>query len=143
MKSNRMDANEQLLESETISLVLETLTTLETYLDRIVAHIQQAAENYKNKSLITADTFFVKTIDGLDLFVQTIGGIKLALKTGLNPQLGLIEASLVSIMNDLLDAKRQNNYILLSELLQKELLENLSDWKTKVFPLLRSFKKQS
>lgn len=126
--------------SSPYELAFETLNTLEQYVDRLIASINRAALLYKEKNLITADAYFVKSIDGLDLFVQTIGGIKLALRLGLNSKVGLIEAELVSIMNDLLDAKRQNNYVFLADLLEKDLIQNLGEWKTTVFPILRSQK---
>ncbi|MEW6057364.1 MAG: hypothetical protein AB1540_12200 [Bdellovibrionota bacterium] len=121
-------------------LAYETLNTLEQYIDRMVISIERAATHYKAKNLITGDAYFAKSIEGLDLFVQTIGGVKLALRIGLNPKIGLTEATLVSIMNDLLDAKRQNNYIFLAELLEKDLVSNLKEWKDDVFPLFRNWK---
>ena len=131
------------IEIETASpadLAYQTLDTLEQYVDRIVGSIQRAAMHYRGKNLLSADEYFAKAIDGLDLFVQTIGGVKLALRIGLNTQLALTEAELISIMNDLLDAKRQNNYVYMSQLLDKELVENLLEWKTSIFPLLRQLR---
>ncbi|MBI3558051.1 MAG: hypothetical protein HY074_17445 [Deltaproteobacteria bacterium] len=121
-------------------LAYQTLNTLEQYIDRLVTSIGRAAVHYRGKNLISADAYFAKSIDGLDLFVQTIGGVKLALRVGLNTHVALAEAELISVMNDLLDAKRQNNYLYMAELLEKELIENLSEWKDKIFPLLRNFR---
>lgn len=121
-------------------LAYQTLSTLETYLDRLITSIEKSAQSYRSKNLVAGDAFFAKAIDGLDLFVQTIGGVKLALRIGLNPQLALAEADLISVMNDLLDAKRQNNYVFMAELLEKELVDNLKEWKTKIFPLIRTLK---
>lgn len=121
-------------------LAYQTLNTLEQYVDRLISSIKRAAIHYKGKNLITGDAYFAKAIDGLDLFVQTIGGIKLALRIGLNPTIALTEAELVSIMTDLLEAKRQNNYVYMAELLEKELITNLGEWKTQAFPLFRTLK---
>lgn len=126
--------------SSPIDLAYQTLDTLEQYLDRIMLSIDRAAKHYRAKNYMSADTYFAKSIDGLDLFVQTIGGVKLALRIGLNQTVALTEATLVSIMNDLLDAKRQNNYLFLADLLEKDLIENLTDWRTKVFPIFRAWK---
>ena len=121
-------------------LAYQTLTTLEQYVDRLVASIERAALHYKTKNLVSGDAYFAKSIDGLDLFVQTIGGVKLALRVGLNTTVALAEADLASIMNDLLDAKRQNNYVYMSELLETALVKNMVEWREKVFPLLRNFR---
>jgi hypothetical protein len=126
--------------SNPAELAYQTLDTLEVYIDRLIAGVQRAALHYREKNLITGDNYFSKAIDGLDLFVQTIGGIKLALRVGLNQKVALTEASLVSIMNDLLEAKRANNYIFMAELLEKDLTENLVEWKQKVFPFFKSWK---
>ena len=124
--------------SNPADLAFETLATLDQYIDRLMASIERAALHYKGKNLITGDAYFAKAIDGLDLFVQTIGGVKLALRIGLNPKLALAEASLISVMNDVLEAKRQTNYVFMAELLEKDLIENLRDWKDNIFPMLRS-----
>jgi hypothetical protein len=73
----------------------------------------------------------------MDLFVQTMSGIKAAMKVGMNAKVALAEATLISIMNDLLDAKKQNNYVMLSELLLQDLVENMKEWKGTVFPSIR------
>jgi hypothetical protein len=119
-------------------LALETLDTLEAYTDRIIQNINKAGTFYRDKNYISADSYFMKSIDGLDLFVQTIGGVKAALKMGMNAKVALAEATLISIMTDLLDAKKQNNYVMLSELLLQDLLESMTEWKKTVFPALRS-----
>lgn len=119
-------------------LAYETLSTLGQYVDLLIHSVQKASEGYKKKNYITADAHFSKAIDGLDLFVQTVGGVKLALKVGLDPKIALTEASLVSIMQDLLQAKRQNNYVFLADLLQNDLVENLVEWRDQVFPILNN-----
>lgn len=129
------------IEFETASpadLAYSTLDTLEQYVERLVTSISRASMHYRGKNLVSGDAYFARSIDGLDLFVQTIGGVKLALRVGLNTQVALVEAELVSIMNDLLEAKRQNNYVYMSDLLEKDLVNNLAEWKGTVFPLLRS-----
>lgn len=131
------------IEVETASpadLAYQTLSTLEAYLEKLIMSIERSAESYRAKNLVAGDAYFAKAIDGLDLFVQTIGGVKLALRIGLNTRLALAEAELISVMNDLLDAKRQNNYIFMADLLDKELAANLVEWKTQIFPLIRTIK---
>jgi hypothetical protein len=141
MKTTPLDqlGDIEIATSNPVELAIETLSTLDQYTDRIVASINRAALHYKTKNLLTGDSYFAKAIDALDLFVQTIGGIKLALRVGLNQKLALAEATLVSTMNDLLDAKRQNNYVYLAELLESDLTENLNSWKQEIFPMLRSW----
>ncbi len=121
-------------------LAYETINTLTIYINQLILNIGRASQNYTKKNMVTADNYFVKALDGLDLFIQTIGAVKAALKVGLNPKVALAEASLVSIMNDLLDAKRANNYIFLAELLEKDLIENLQEWKEKALPVLSTWK---
>jgi hypothetical protein len=123
-----------------IDLAYETINTLELYLDRLINSIERAGIHYKNMNLVAAESYLAKAIDGLDLFIQTIGGIKMALKFGLNQKVALIEADLVSIMNEILNAKRQNNYIYLSEILSKDLIENLYQWKEVAFPIFKTWK---
>ncbi len=130
----------EIFTSNPADLAQETLSTLELYVDRIMQNIERASQAYTAKNFVTADSYFARCVDGLDLFVQTIGSIKMALRTGLNSKIGLTEATLVSIMNDLLEAKRQNNYVLLADLLEKDLLENLKEWKEVIFPIFINWK---
>ena len=123
--------------TSTMELAMETLTTLEQYIDRIIQNIDRAGALYRNKNYLAADGYFMKTVDGMDLFVQTMSGIKATMKVGMNAKVALAEATLISIMNDLLDAKKQNNYVMLSELLLLDLTENMREWKTTVFPSIR------
>ncbi len=119
------------------TLALETLNTLETYLVKLSDNFKETARAYQDRNLLQADQLFMRAVDGLDLFVQTITGVKGAIRLGLNSKLAIAEATLLSIMNDLLEAKRQNNYTLLSELLSTDLTENFAEWREQVFPLFR------
>jgi len=130
----------EIFTSSPTELAHETLITLDQYIVKVIETLNKAADGYKSKNYLAADAFFVRAIDSLDLFVQTIGGIKLALRIGLHTKIAVVEASLVSIMNDLLTAKRENNYIYLAELLEKDLVENLGEWKQDVFPILKNWK---
>lgn len=130
----------EIFTSSPMELAHETLTTLDQYTAKVVETLQKAADGYRNKNYMAADAYFVRAVDSLDLFIQTIGGIKLALRVGLHTRIALVEASLVSIMNDLLNAKRENNYIFLAELLEKDLVDNLTEWKNDIFPILKNWK---
>lgn len=128
----------EIVATSPLELAYETLNTLEAYLERILQNIERAGTMYRSKNYITADSYFLKTVDGLDLFVQTMGGVKATLRVGAHPRINVAEATLISIMNDLLDAKKANNYILLSDLLLTDLTENLKEWRDEVFAVLRT-----
>ena len=130
----------EVITSNPKDLAYETLLTLEQYIDKMAQTVRSASQYYQDKNYVLGDQLFAKSIDSLDLFVQTIGGIKLALKIGLHPELALVEADLVGIMNEILSAKRSNNYIYISELLTQDLVQNLESWKNEVFPFLRRFR---
>ena len=123
-----------------VELAHETLTTLDQYIERIIMAVSRSAMHYEQNNIMAGDEYFLKSIDGLDLFIQTIGGIKQALRVGLITKLGLTEAVLIQTMNELLMAKKQNNYIYMAELLKKDLIENLKEWQTVVFPIFRNWK---
>ena len=130
----------EILTSTPRDLAYETLDTLERYIDRLCSSIERAGIHYAEKNLVAGDAYFLKSIDGLDLFIQTIGGVKAALRVGAEQTVMLAEADLMSTMHDLVEAKQQNNYVFMSQLLQNEFIENLNHWKTVVFPFLRMWK---
>lgn len=121
-------------------LAFESLGTLDQYLDRLMVSIDRASLHYKDKNLVAGDTYFLKTIDGLDLFIQTIGGVKMALKVGLNNKVALAEADMMSTLNEIVLAKKQNNYIYLAELLDKDLMQSMQEWKNDIIPFLKNWK---
>ncbi|MGE4232245.1 MAG: hypothetical protein AB7F43_02850 [Bacteriovoracia bacterium] len=125
--------------SSPAELAYETLNTLGQFIDLILNSIRHAADAYSRKNLVAGDSYFAKGIDGLDLFVQTIGGVKQAMSIGLNPKLALQEATMISIMQDLLQAKREHNYVFLVELLSEDLVENLLGWRDDIVPMLKGF----
>lgn len=126
--------------SSPADLAYETLNTLEQYIDRLVASIDRAALHYREMNIMAAESYLVKAIDGLDLFVQTISGVKMALKVGLNQKVAIAEAELISTMSEILNAKKQNNYVLLADLLNKDLISNMNEWKQVVFPFFRNWR---
>ncbi len=121
-------------------LATETLNTLELYLTKLQDTLHSSAMAFEINNLRQGEALLVKAIDGLDLFVQTISGVKLAMRVGLHPRMALTEAGLVSIMGDILEYKRQGNYIYLAQILKQDLIGNLEEWKTDVFPLLKNFR---
>ncbi len=130
----------EILTSTPQELAYESLGTLDQYLDRLMASIDRASLHYKDKNFVAGDTYFLKTIDGLDLFIQTIGGVKLALKVGLNQKIALAEADMMSTLNEIVLAKKQNNYIYLAELLDKDLTQSMQEWKNEIIPFLKTWK---
>lgn len=131
------------IEVETASpmeIAYEALDTLDVYVDRLEKMIQKTAQEYRNHQYILADEAFLKSIDGLELFIQSVGSIKLALRLGYQPQVALTEAQLFSVMNELLDAKQKCNYIQLAEVLSSELVSNLKEWKNNIFPFFKVFR---
>lgn len=126
--------------SSPTDLAYETLNTLDQYIDRLVSSIDRAALHYREMNVMAAESYLVKAIDGLDLFVQTISGVKMALKVGLNQKVAIAEAELISTMTEILNAKKQNNYVLLADLLNKDLISNMNEWKNVVFPFFRTWK---
>lgn len=130
----------EIFTSSPAELAHETLATLDLYIAKVSESLKKAADSYKVKNYLAADAYFVRAVDSLDLFVQTIGGIKLALRIGLHTKIALVEASLISTMNDLLNAKRENNYVFLAELLENDLINNLNEWRDDIFPIMRNWK---
>ncbi len=130
----------EIFTSSPVEIAHETLNTLDQYIDRIITNIDRAGMHYSQNNILSGDDYFVKSIDGLDLFIQTISGVKQALRVGLVTKVGLAEASLMSIMNELLMAKKQNNYIFMADLLRKDLIENLKEWKNDVFPIFKNWR---
>jgi hypothetical protein len=77
---------------------------------------------------------FSKLIDGLDAFTQGVSTVKRVLKIGVLPGLDILEADLLSILQDLLDSQQKNLPQYASELLKEHLPLNLKQWREEGIP---------
>ncbi len=132
-----------------IELAFEALESCSSYIDVVISKIQELNKLYASGELQSANSLFAEVIEIMDLFVQLMSKIHSTLRANLGDKfektqtLQNLEIHLLSILKGLVPAKEKNDIIMLCDLLEYELIDNLTQWKIKAIPELKNLKKIS
>lgn len=135
--------------TEPLNLAMETLETLSVFTDQLIelcAHAAggvagavrsstEANEDAEQEKLISLKNL----VDGIQTFVDTITTVKSMIPgraAGIN-SVRVLEAELLSVLRDLLEAERTGDDAYRSDLLREHLPRNLADWKADGIEALR------
>lgn len=129
-----------------IELAFDALDSCNSYIDVVISKIHELNKLYAAGEIQQANNQFAEVIEIMDLFVQLMSKIHSTLRTNLKDQfvktetLQNLEIHLLSILKGLIPAKEKNDIIMLCDLLEYELVDNLTQWKIKAIPELKRFK---
>nr|BDT26629.1 hypothetical protein BHI3_00950 [Bacteriovorax sp. HI3] len=129
-----------------LDLAFESIDSCFGYVDYITAQIQKLIAQYNQGEIDTAHQSFVEVIELMDLYIQLVSRVYRVLRTDLeqmnfkDESIQKLEIHLLSVMKALLQAKEKNDTIMLCDLLEYELVDNLTQWKIKVLPELKKLK---
>lgn len=132
-----------------MELAFEALDSCSGYIDTISDQIRSLTQFYQEGEQQKADATFAEIIDLLDLFVQLIGQIHGTIRSRLGDEfqksetIKSLEVHLLSVMKGLLPAKEKGDIIMLCDLLEYELIDNLTQWKIKAVPELKQYKEKA
>jgi hypothetical protein len=129
-----------------IDLAYEALDSTGAYIDIISAKIQDLLLLYNENKPEAANAKFAEVIDIMDLFIQLMSKINRTIREDLNdkyvksPTIQNLEIHLLSVLKALIPAKEKDDVIMLCDLLEYELIDNLTQWKIKAIPELKRLK---
>lgn len=132
--------------STSLDLAFESIDSCFGYVDYITAQIQRLTLQYNEGNLDAANDAFVEVIELMDLYIQLVSRVYRVLRTDLeimnfkDESIQKLEIHLLSVMKALLQAKEKNDTIMLCDLLEYELIDNLTQWKIKILPELKKLK---
>ena len=138
------DSNNQ--SSASLDLAFESIDSCFGYVDYITVQIQKLLVNYNQGNDEAANDSFVEVIELMDLYIQLVTRVYRVLRTDLqvmnfkDESIQKLEIHLLSVMKALLQAKEKNDTIMLCDLLEYELVDNLTQWKIKILPELKKLK---
>jgi hypothetical protein len=133
-------------DNPSLELAFESIDSCFGYVDYITAQIQKLNGYYAKGEIDIANDAFVEVIELMDLYIQLISRVYRVLRTDLkvmnfkDESIQKLEIHLLSVMKALLQAKEKNDIIMLCDLLEYELVDNLTQWKIKVLPELKKLK---
>ncbi|MBC7714111.1 MAG: hypothetical protein H7177_12280 [Rhizobacter sp.] len=129
-----------------LDLAFESIDSCFGYVDYITTQIQKLTTQYNEGKLDEANESFVEVIELMDLYIQLVSRVYRVLRTDLkvmnfkDESIQKLEIHLLSVMKALLQAKEKNDTIMLCDLLEYELVDNLTQWKIKILPELKKLK---
>ncbi|MDG1843307.1 MAG: hypothetical protein P8I98_03190 [Nitrospinaceae bacterium] len=140
----------QISEIATLELEISTLADMinknienaDAYLIRLIPGIEQSVELFRIGNEQEANKFFVKIVDGIDWFSQVLD-IILAAKE-ISPETVFEgksiqdrRTSLVGLTQQMVDANKNQDWVLLADLLEYEILPYYQEW-SNLLPGFRS-----
>ena len=132
--------------STSIDLAFEALDSCQGYINTLNDKIIELVTDYRENRIGQADLLFNEVIEILDLYIQLVSKIFATIKKQRpsviieNKDIQNLEIHLLSILKALLPAKERNDIIMLCDLLEYELVDNLTQWKIKVIPGLKKLR---
>lgn len=129
-----------------MEIVFESIDSCVGYVDYITSQIQKLIGQFNAGDADSANNTFIEVIDLMDLYIQLITKVYQVIRTEMpersfkDENLQNLEIHLLSVIKALLQAKEKNDVIMLCDLLEYELIDNLTQWKIKVLPELKKLK---
>lgn len=129
---------------ETREVAQHFLSRAHVFLEPIVYSVERVAELFRVGDEKDASTHYVRTLESLQLFMQTLQSTREAL--ALDFEAAAVEGvsaqdrlnRLSGLVRELLEAQEQEDWVLLSDVLQYDLAPELSAWN----PLLPELRRQ-
>lgn len=140
--------NETNLEkNESLELAFESIDSCYGYIDHIISRIQKLIAHFNANEIQEGNDQLVEVVELMDLYIQLISKVYQVIRLHSKEQvlkdesIQKLEIHLLSVIKALLQAKEKNDLIMLCDLLEYELIDNLTQWKIKVLPELKKLKK--
>ncbi|MCF8058163.1 MAG: hypothetical protein K9K67_02635 [Bacteriovoracaceae bacterium] len=127
-------------------LAFEAVDSCNEYIDILSDKIREMVTLYQAGDSEKGNIEFGEMIDILDLYVQLFSKIHSTLKRKFSARLEVsediqkLDIHLLSVLKALIPAKEKNDIIMLCDLLEYELIDNLTQWKIKIIPSLKKLR---
>jgi hypothetical protein len=131
-----------------VELAFDALDSCASYIDLVVYKIRKLVELYTQGNTDEANYVFTEIIEVMDLYIQLVTKIHNTIRKAMPTRFAKdqnmqdLEIHLLSILKALIPAKEKNDIIMLCDLLEYELIDNLTQWKIKVIPALKKLKEE-
>lgn len=129
-----------------VELAFEALDSCNVYIENLNEQILALVAVYQEGKMAEANEMFGELVDFIDLFIQLVTRIHRTLKANLGDNyrksktVQNLEIHLLSVLKAILPAKERDDVIMLCDLLEYELMDNLTQWKIRAIPELKNLK---
>lgn len=120
------------------SIAQDTIDLLPSFLDKIIVD----TNDYLKYNLLKQSTLY-KVIEELDIFIQLMSNIHQVLKVKSNNKLDIgltikeLEVHLLFVIKAINIAFKKDDFVMLEDLLEHELIDNLTQWKIQALPKIK------
>ena len=113
-------------------LVATNLSNALDYLEKLIPGFDQAADLFRMGNEQEANKFYIQILDGMDWFSEVINIVMDSEFKRSAPEdtLRLRQAKLTDLMNQMLEANKNQDWVLLADILEYEMIPFYKEWKT-------------
>lgn len=126
--------------SKTQDIKKELLLDIQELLDQVLEQIKITCFHLKEDEFGYSLSKLAKIIDAIDLLLQSMNHLVQELKSNIDftyTPLKELQIHLLSVLRAISNAKSSEDYIMLTDLLEYELKDNLTQWKIIILPILK------
>ena len=115
-------------------LVATNLANAVDYLKRLIPGFEKAAELFRTGNEQEANKYYLQILDGIDWFSQVVNIImkpdagEMVMPGSDNESLEARQAKLTDLMSQMLEANKKQDWVLLADLLEYEMVPFYKDW---------------
>ena len=115
-------------------IISKNLENAEHYLEKLIPGIEKAAELFQLGDETEANQFFLNIIDGIDWLSQVFDGVVAALNIDIESTkikgktIQERKAQLINLTRQLVEANKNKDWVLVSDLLEYEILPFYGEW---------------
>jgi hypothetical protein len=128
--------------SDPLELAFEALRSAQAYIKRIIPHCQTTGHRFLRREIVQAEKDFIEVVNSLDSLTDILASAQYVLKGKISvshtndSSLRIAQVRLVSAIHELLPAKRNNDYVMLADILINELPDSLREMSELGIPVL-------
>jgi hypothetical protein len=125
------------------SILLDSMDSFQNYISQIFDKIDLSVKFFENKQKDLGDTVLMDITDTLHTFISLITQVHQNLivdstqKLTSGNTIKQLEIHLLSVIKAILFAKKKNDDVMLTDLLEHELKDNLTQWKILAIPQIK------
>jgi hypothetical protein len=113
-------------------LVANNLSNALDYLEKLIPGFDQAADLFRMGNEQEANKYYIKILDGMDWFSEVINIVMSSKGEGPEAEdtLQLRQAKLTDLMSQMLEANKNQDWVLLADILEYEMIPFYKEWQT-------------
>ena len=113
-------------------LVATNLSNALDYLEKLIPGFDQAADLFRTGNEQEANKYYIQILDGMDWFSEVMNVVMSSEGEGQEPEnsLRIRQAKLTDLMSQMLEANKNQDWVLLADILEYEMTPFYKEWQT-------------